>query len=218
MKKENHRIDKIESKNYDYYMIINSYETLNKILDSIEEINYLPEKIMHDFILATIQTVINDVLEMNVKSNKYCDDILNFKLEVSSDNVYNMGEYQILQRKLEVVNNLIIFTEKTLDKLLNICLYNDNIKYAIRFKVPALYENIYCLIDGEDELKEYLFEKIIDNCKLNKEEKLKLINDSINEFIENVEEYIDLDKVENKELVQEFYKQREKLRKRKCLM
>ena len=198
MKKENHRIDKIESKNYDYYMIINSYETLNKILDSIEEINYLPEKIMHDFILATIQTVINDVLEMNVKSNKYCDDILNFKLEVSSDNVYNMGEYQILQ--------------------INICLYNDNIKYAIRFKVPALYENIYCLIDGEDELKEYLFEKIIDNCKLNKEEKLKLINDSINEFIENVEEYIDLDKVENKELVQEFYKQREKLRKRKCLM
>ena len=215
MKQKNHRIDKIVDKDYDYYMIINSYETLNKMLDCIEEINYLPEKIMHDFILATIQTVIDDVLEMNCRSDRHCDDILNFKLKVSNDNVYNIGNYRILQRELEVVNNLIIMAEKTLDKLLNICLYNDSIKYAIRLKIPALYESVYCLIDAEQELKEYIFEKILDNCKLNKIDKLKLINNSINEFIENAEKYIDLDKLENKSLVKEFYKQREKLSKRK---
>lgn len=212
-KEEKDRIEKIISNSYQHYMFVNSYDTLYKMLDSIEEINGLPEKIMHDFILTTIETVTNDLLELNCELDKYNSAIINFKSDELKDKIFDMTEYQKLKMKLRIVNNLTILTEKCLEKLLEICLFNDNIKYAIKLEIPALFENIYGLIDAEEELKQFIFENIIDNYQIKKTDKLKIINDSINNFVENAEEFIDLENIDNKYLVNEFYKARAKMQK-----
>lgn len=212
-KEEKDRIEKIISNSYQHYMFVNSYDTLYKMLDSIEEINGLPEKIMHDFILTTIETVTNDLLELNCELDKYNSAIINFKSDELKDKIFDMTEYQKLKMKLRIVNNLTILTEKCLEKLLEICLFNDNIKYAIKLEIPALFENIYGLINAEEELKQFIFENIIDNYQIKKTDKLKIINDSINNFVENAEEFIDLENIYNKYLVNEFYKARAKMQK-----
>lgn len=212
-KEEKDRIEKIISNSYQHYMFVNSYDTLYKMLDSIEEINGLPEKIMHDFILTTIETVTNDLLELNCELDKYNSAIINFKSDELKDKIFDMTEYQKLKMKLRIVNNLTILTEKCLEKLLEICLFNDNIKYAIKLEIPALFENIYGLINAEEELKQFIFENIIDNYQIKKTDKLKIINDSINNFVENAEEFIDLENIDNKYLVNEFYKARAKMQK-----
>ncbi len=205
---KNNRIEEIISNSYHHYIFANSYDTLYKILDNIEEINGLPEKIMHDFILATIETVINDLLELNCEIDKYNSAIMNFKLEKSTEKIYNISDYQTLKMKFRILNNLTMLVEKCLDKLLDMCLFNENVKYAIRLEIPALFENIYCLIDAEVELKQFIFENIMDNYKIKKTDKLKTIDDSINKFIENAEEFVDLENSDNKYLVNEFYKAR----------
>ncbi len=205
---KNNRIEEIISNSYYHYVFSNSYDTLYKMLDNIEMINSLPEKIMHDFILATIETVINDLLELNREMDRYNSSITNFKLEKSKEKIYNIVDYQDLKMKFRILNNLTRLVEKCLEKLLDICLFNENIKYAIKLEVPALFENIYCLIDAEEELKTFIFENIIDNYELNKTDKLTIINDSINNFIDNAEEFINLEDNDNQYLVEEFYKAR----------
>ena len=53
------KLEEIIKNSYSVCYFINDYETLEKVLDEIEEINSLPESILHDLILSSIETVIN---------------------------------------------------------------------------------------------------------------------------------------------------------------
>lgn len=210
------KLEEIIKNSYSVCCFINDYETLEKVLDEIEEINSLPENILHDFILSSIETVINDVLELNCMLDKYNTEFLDIaaKLNVSEYDGELIKNYQITQEKLKVINKLSELAEKCLDKLLNICTFNESVKCALKLEIPELYENIFCLVDAEEELAEYLYGRILSFYKLEKDEKLKLINKAINDFVLDIENYINLDDNENKRLVKTFYKERAKLKKR----
>lgn len=209
-------MEEILKDGYKTYRFINEYETLNKMLDDIEEVNSLPESILNSFILNTIETVINDVLALNCMLDKSNAEFTNIATKMLKGTVDKdiVDKFQTSQRNLKVVNKLTSITENCLDKLLNICLYNDDIKYAVRDEIPELYENVYFLIDGEEELKEYIFGKIVDCYELKREDKIRLLNNSIKEFILDAENFIDLSNIKNEGILNAFYQEREKVKLR----
>ena len=72
-----------------------------------------------NLILSSIETVINDVLELNCMLDKYNTEFLDIaaKLNVSEYDGELIKNYQITQEKLKVINKLSELAEKCLDKL-----------------------------------------------------------------------------------------------------
>ena len=50
--------------------------------------------------------------------------------------------------------------------MLDICLFNENVKYAIRLEIPTLFKKIYYLINVQEQLKQFILKNIIENYKM----------------------------------------------------
>ena len=103
------KLEEIIKNSYSVCCFINDYETLEKVLDEIEEINSLPENILHDFILSSIETVINDVLELNCMLDKYNTEFLDIaaKLNVSEYDGELIKNYQVIMIILNIQLKII---------------------------------------------------------------------------------------------------------------
>ena len=93
-------------------------------------------------------------------------------------------------------------------------LSTDDIKQAFKQDIPAMCENLYYLVDMENEIAESLtlyFEELYDAPSY--KEMCMAINNTIEDFIENAEEYIE--DIKEHEYYEQFVSFREQSRKRK---
>ena len=101
-------------------------------------------------------------------------------------------------------------SENSLYTLLYQILSSDNIKECFKQDMPVLYENLYYMVDMEDEIAEsltYIFAELYQ--EPNYQSICEIIDNNIEEFIDNAEEYIeDIQK-------HEFYTQFVNLRRKK---
>lgn len=141
-------------------------------------------------------TEINNLL---VKANKTEDDMR--KIKNSQDRLRNSLHFAKI-------------SENSLYTLLYQMLSNDDIKHVFRQDIPAMCENLYYLVDMEDEIAEsitFYFAELYDAPSY--KEMCSTINNTIEDFIENAEEYIE--DIKEHDFYEQFVSYREQSRKRK---
>lgn len=141
-------------------------------------------------------TEINNLL---VKANKTEDDMR--KIKNSQDRLKNSLHFAKI-------------SENSLYTLLYQMLSTDDIKHVFRQDIPAMCENLYYLVDMEDEIAEsitFYFAELYDAPSY--KEMCSTINNTIEDFIENAEEYIE--DIKEHDFYEQFVSYREQSRKRK---
>lgn len=141
-------------------------------------------------------TEINNLL---VKANKTEDDMR--KIKNSQDRLRNSLHFAKI-------------SENSLYTLLYQMLSTDDIKHVFRQDIPAMCENLYYLVDMEDEIAEsitFYFAELYDAPSY--KEMCSTINNTIEDFIENAEEYIE--DIKEHDFYEQFVSYREQSRKRK---
>lgn len=173
----------------------------------------LDERTLHETIKAmlinTTKDCINyenwmdpDMTEINnllVKENKTEDDMR--KIKNSQDRLKNSLHFAKI-------------SENSLYTLLYQMLSTDDIKHVFRQDIPAMCENLYYLVDMEDEIAEsitFYFAELYDAPSY--KEMCSTINNTIEDFIENAEEYIE--DIKEHDFYEQFVSYREQSRKRK---
>ena len=117
------------------------------------------------------------------------------------------------QAKLKTALHLAQISEAALRNLLFEMMLNDDIKYAFKQDIPELYEGLYYMIDIEDEILDILVPELAEQYETNYKTICSIISGCINEFVDNVEEYVD--DVKERDLYKEFVEYREEWRKQR---
>ena len=140
-----------------------------------------------------------EISNMLVKENKTEDDL------------------RIIKNAQDRLRNSLHFakiSENSLYTLLYQMLSTDNIKQAFRQDIPEMCENLYYLVDMEDEIAESITFSLAELYEApSYKEICSNINWTIEDFIENAEEYIN--DIKEHDYYEQFVSYREQRRKRK---
>lgn len=162
------------------------HETIKAML-----INTIKDCIKYENWMDPDMSEINNLL---VKENKTEDDLR--RIKNAQDRLRNSLHFAQI-------------SENSLYTLLYQILLSDNIKECFKQDMPVLYENLYYMVDMEDEIAEsltYIFAELYE--EPNYQSICKIINKNIEEFIDNAEEYIE--DIQEHELYDQFVSLREK--------
>lgn len=188
------------------------YEIQDRLLDD-GVLEGLDERTLHEIIKAMLINTMKDC----IKYENWMDpDMVEIARFIAKENKTEeeMRKIKNAQDRLRNSLHFAKLSEHSLYTVLYQMLTTDTIKHAFKQDIPALYENLYYLIDIEDEIAESLtfsFAELYEApCY---KEICANINATIEDFVENVEEYVD--DVKEHDLYDEFVSYREQSRKRK---
>ena len=169
----------------------------------------LDNRTLHETIKAMLINTIKDCIKFENWMDPDMTEINNLlvKENKTEDELKRIKNAQNRLRKSLYFSEV---SENSLYTLLYQILSSDNIKECFKQDMPVLYENLYYMVDMEDEIAEsltYIFAELYQ--EPNYQSICEIIDNNIEEFIDNAEEYIeDIQK-------HEFYTQFVNLRRKK---
>lgn len=186
------------------------YEAQDKLLNE-EDLDELDERTLHETIKAMLINTIKDCIKyencmdpdmteisnLMVKENKTEEDIR--KIKNAQDRLRNFLHFSEI-------------SENSLYILLYQMLSSDKIKHAFKQDIPAMYRNLYYMVDLEEKIAEnltFIFAELYEAPSY--KEMCSIINSNINEFVENAEELIE--DIEKHDLYKEFLSFRDQEKK-----
>lgn len=140
-----------------------------------------------------------EISKLLVKENKTEDDMQ--KIKNAQDRLRNSLHFAQI-------------SENSLYTLIYQMLLSEDIKRVFKQEIPLMYNDLYYLIDMEDEIAEsieFSLSELYESPSF--KEICSLINETIDDFIENAEEYIE--NVKERDLYEQFVSYREQYRKSK---
>ncbi len=124
----------------------------------------------------------------------------------------DMRKIKNAQDRLKNSLHFAKISENSLYTLLEQMLSTEDIKEAFKQDIPAMRENLYYLVDMEDEIAESITFTLVELYEAPcYKEICMMINDTIQDFIENAEHYID--EITEHEYYEQFVSCREQSRK-----
>ena len=173
----------------------------------------LDERTLHETIKAMLVNTTKDrikyenwmdpdmaeISKLLVKENKTEDDMQ--KIKNAQDRLRNSLHFAQI-------------SENSLYTLIYQMLLSEDIKRVFKQEIPLMYNDLYYLIDMEDEIAEsieFSLSELYESPSF--KEICSLINETIDDFIENAEEYIE--NVKERDLYEQFVSYREQYRKSK---
>ena len=173
----------------------------------------LDERTLHETIKAMLVNTTKDCIKhenwmdpdmaeiskLLVKENKTEDDMQ--KIKNAQDRLRNSLHFAQI-------------SENSLYTLIYQMLLSEDIKRVFKQEIPLMYNDLYYLIDMEDEIAEsieFSLSELYESPSF--KEICSLINETIDDFIENAEEYIE--NVKERDLYEQFVSYREQYRKSK---
>lgn len=173
----------------------------------------LDERTLHETIKAMLVNTTKDCIKYEnwmdpdmteiskllVKENKTEDDMQ--KIKNAQDRLRNSLHFAQI-------------SENSLYTLIYQMLLSEDIKRVFKQEIPLMYNDLYYLIDMEDEIAEsieFSLSELYESPSF--KEICSLINETIDDFIENAEEYIE--NVKERDLYEQFVSYREQYRKSK---
>ena len=194
------------------YDFENKYEVQDDLLID-KALEGLDERTLHETIKAMLINTVKDCIKYETWMDPDMEEISNLliKEEKTED---EMRRIKNAQDRLRNSLHFARISENSLNTLLYQMLSTDDIKQAFKQDIPAMCENLYYLVDMENEIAESLtlyFEELYDAPSY--KEMCMAINNTIEDFIENAEEYIE--DIKEHEYYEQFVSFREQSRKRK---
>lgn len=194
------------------YDFENKYKTQDDLLNegALEGLDY---RTLHETIKAMLINTIKDCIKYETWMDPDMAEISNLlvKEEKTED---DMRKIKNAQDRLRNSLHFARISESSLYTLLYQMLSTDDIKKAFKQDIPAMNENLYYLVDMENEIAESLtlyFEELYDTPSY--KEMCLTINNTIEDFIENAEEYIE--DIKEHDYYEQFITYREQSMKRK---
>ena len=137
--------------------------------------------------------------------------------EIAMCEVHKGEDMQKIKNAQDRLRNSLHFaqiSENSLYTLIYQMLLSEDIKRVFKQEIPLMYNDLYYLIDMEDEIAEsieFSLSELYESPSF--KEICSLINETIDDFIENAEEYIE--NVKERDLYEQFVSYREQYRKSK---
>ena len=187
------------------------YEAQERVLDSFM-FSSLDTRTLHETIKAMLVNTTNDCIKYECDMDPEMSEI-SFLIQKESATQEEYKKLKQSQAKLKTALHLAQISEAALRNLLFEMMLNDDIKYAFKQDIPELYEGLYYMIDIEDEILDILVPELAEQYETNYKTICSIISGCINEFVDNVEEYVD--DVKERDLYNEFVEYREEWRKQR---
>ena len=151
----------------------------------------LDERTLHETIKAMLINTIKDCIKYENWMDPDMTEIskILFKEKKTED---DMRKIKNAQDRLRNSLHFSKISEESLYTLLFEMLSSDYIKQCFKQDIPKLYENLYYMIDMEEEIAEsltFIFAELYNAPSY--KEICAIINNNIEDFIDNAEEYID---------------------------
>lgn len=178
-----------------------------------ELLNGLDERTLHETIKAMLINTTKDCIKYENWLDPDITEINNLLVKKNKTED-NMQKIKNAQDRLKNSLHFAQISENSLYTLIYQMLLSEDIKRAFKQEIPLMYEDLYYLIDIEDEIAESITYSL---AELYEEPSFKeicsRINWTIDDFIENVEEYIK--DIKYRDLYEQFVSAREQYRKSK---
>lgn len=188
------------------------YEAQDELLDSWI-IRDLDERTLHETIKAMLINTVNDCIKYECALDPEMESI-SWLVQKENKTEEDIKKLKHSQDRLKVAIHLAEIAEGSLANVLSEMLLSDEIKLAFRQDIPELYENLYFMIDIEDDIIDNLVTELSDSYdELSYKQICGVINNCIADMVDNVEEYVD--DIQEKELYDEFVQFRDEWRKTK---
>ena len=184
------------------------YEVQDELLNE-GALEGLDERTLHETIKAMLINTIKDCIKYENWMDPDMTEIskILFKEKKTED---DMRKIKNAQDRLRNSLHFSKISEESLYTLLFEMLSSDYIKQCFKQDIPKLYENLYYMIDMEDEIAEsltFIFAELYEAPSY--KEICAIINDNIENFIDNAEEYID--DIQKHDLYDQFVDFRDKI-------
>ncbi len=187
------------------------YEAQERVLNSFM-FSSLDTRTLHQTIKAMLVNTTNDCIKYECDMDPEMSEI-SFLIQKENGTPEEYKKLKQSQAKLKTALHLAQISEEALRNLLFEMMLNDDIKYAFKQDIPELYEGLYYMIDIEDEILDILVPELAEQYETNYKTICSIISGCINEFVDNVEEYVD--DVKERDLYKEFVEYREEWRKQR---
>ena len=187
------------------------YEAQERVLNSFM-FSSLDTRTLHQTIKAMLVNTTNDCIKYECDMDPEMSEI-SFLIQKENGTPEEYKKLKQSQAKLKTALHLAQISEEALRNLLFEMMLNDDIKYAFNQDIPELYEGLYYMIDIEDEILDILVPELAEQYETNYKTICSIISGCINEFVDNVEEYVD--DVKERDLYKEFVEYREEWRKQR---
>jgi len=173
----------------------------------------LDERTLHETIKAMLVNTTKDCIKYENWMNPDMTEIP--KLLVKENKTEDdMQKIKNAQDRLRNSLHFAQISENSLYTLIYQMLLSEDIKRVFKQEIPLMYNDLYYLIDMEDEIAEsigFSLSELYESPSF--KEICSLINETIDDFIENAEEYIE--NVKERDLYEQFVSYREQYRKSK---
>ena len=184
------------------------YEIQDELLNE-GALEGLDERILHETIKAMLINTIKDCIKYENWMDPDMTEIskILFKENKTEE---DMRKIKNAQDRLRNSLHFSKISEESLYNLLFEMLSSDYIKQCFKQDIPKLYENLYYMIDMEDEIAEsltFIFAELYEAPSY--KEICAIINNNIEDFIDNAEEYID--DIQKHDLYDQFVDFRDKI-------
>lgn len=175
----------------------------------------LDERTLHETTKAMLINTISDCIKCECEIDKETEKITSLVVkEDKSENDLKLLKHS--QDRLKAALYLAEISEESLENLLLKMLISDEIKNVFKQDIPEMYRSLYYMIDIEDEIISNLVGILSESYKLGYKKICSIINDTIIEIVDNVEEYID--DIKERELYNEFvmYRNEWRIKRGEC--
>ena len=185
------------------------YDAQERVLDSLA-FKELDTRTLHQSVKSMLVNTTNDCIKFECEMDPEMSKI---SFLIQKENI-KPEEYKNLrqsQAKLKSALHLAQLSESALRNLLFEMMISDEIKFVFKQDIPELYEGLYFMLDIEEEILDVLVPELAEQYETNYKTICSIISGCINDFVDNVEEYIE--DIKERELYNEFVEYREEWRK-----
>ena len=187
------------------------YEVQDELLNE-GALEGLDERTLHETIKAMLINTIKDCIKYENYMDPDMDEIRNILFKENKTEE-DMRKIKMAQDRLRNSLHFSKITEGSLYTLLYEMLSSDYIKQCFKQDIPRLYENLYYIVDMETEIAEsltFIFAELYEAPSY--KEICRIINENIEDFIYNAEEYID--DIQRHDLYDQFVEFRDKIKEK----
>ena len=187
------------------------YEVQDELLNE-GALEGLDERTLHETIKAMLINTIKDCIKYENYMDPDMDEIRNILFKENKTEE-DMRKIKMAQDRLRNSLHFSKITEGSLYNLLYEMLSSDYIKQCFKQDIPRLYENLYYMVDMEAEIAEsltFIFAELYEAPSY--KEICRIMNENIEDFIYNAEEYID--DIQRHDLYDQFVEFRDKIQEK----
>lgn len=189
------------------------YEVQDDLLNE-SALDGLDERTLHETIKAMLINTTKDCIKYENWLDPDMAEINNLLIKENKTEE-EMRRIKNAQDRLRNSLHFAQISENSLYTLIFQMMLSEDIKRAFKQEIPLMYEDLYYMVDMEDEIAESIAFSL---AELYEEPSFKEICSNINwtidDFIENAEEYVE--DIRDKDLYEQFVSCREEYRKRKA--